>query len=77
MFKECHTSKKKGMTDQVKETVVSPYTSLLDGLMSTCQFIFIIGCWMGLTHWKDAHLYDVCGWSYLCFLNWLLDGTKT
>ena len=32
MFKECHTSKKKGMTDQVKEIVVSPYTSLLDGL---------------------------------------------
>ena len=30
------------------------------------QFIFIIGCWMGLTIGKDAHLYDVCGWSYLC-----------
>jgi len=25
MFKECHTSKKKGMTDEVKETVVSAY----------------------------------------------------
>jgi hypothetical protein len=22
-----------------------------------CQFIFIIGCWMRLTHGKDAHLY--------------------
>jgi hypothetical protein len=35
IFKECHTSKKKGMTDQVKETVVSPYTSLPHGLMGT------------------------------------------
>ena len=25
MFKECHTSKKKGMTDEVKKTVVSAY----------------------------------------------------
>ena len=60
------------MTDQVKETVVSLYTSLLDRLISTCQFIFIIGCWMGLTHWKDAHLYVV--WMVLPVLVKLVAG---
>ena len=46
MFKECHTSKKNGMTDQVKETLVSPYTSLMDGL---CTYVslyseLVAGC---------------------------------
>ena len=42
IFKELHTSKKKGMTDVVKETVVSAYISLLVGIEYMCEFMLII-----------------------------------
>ena len=41
MFKECHTSKKKGMSEEVKETVVSAYISLLVGIEYMCEFMLI------------------------------------
>jgi len=72
MFKECHTSKKNGMTDQVKETLVSPYTSLMDGL---CTYVslyseLVAGC--------DYHMpqFVWCVWMVLSLLVKLLEGTK-
>jgi len=41
IFKELHTSKKKGMTDVVKEIVVSAYISLLVGIEYMCEFMLI------------------------------------
>jgi len=42
MFKVCHTSDKTGMTDEVKETVVSAYTFLWHHMLCvhghTCDF---------------------------------------
>ena len=41
IFNELHTNKKKGMTDVVKETVVSAYISLLVGIEYMCEFMLI------------------------------------
>jgi len=41
IFKELYTSKKKGMTDVVKETVLSAYISLLVGIEYMCEFMLI------------------------------------